>query len=301
MPLEFETTDELLNFVSDGGVPRAHAQGYEWFWTVLTPALNVAAPATQEEMDRLVDCHYVAGDVHDFNNAPLAAIEEYKKALSYDPDHAASYREIACMQERVGDLENALANIEKALELHPDEKCAVTDRECILDSISDNQFCPRYKDGDICWQAYEALAKADPETALSFLAEPKDVDERRARLCALGALEKHDAYVSGWRKLLGEVSEIEFEQYDWFFIPEAVYEAPVIWKLFLDSGVRFGGVFSDFETLHGNEDYKSLSYDARIRLRMEYYLYDQSGDRAALKKLHNKYPEWSELAESLNA
>lgn len=301
MPLEFETSEELLDFVSTGGVPRTHAQGYDWFWTVLTPALQSANAKTKKEKARLADCHYVAGDVHDFNNAPLAAIEEYKKALYYDPEHAASYREIANMQERTGDLEGAMTNIEKALELDPDERCAITDRECILDSISDKQFQPWFREGDIWWQAYEFLASAKPNEALRLLKTPKSLAETRAKICALGALERHDAYLGEWRKLLGKVAEIEFEQHDWFFIPNAVYQAPEIWKLFLESGVRFGGVFSVFETLDSDEHYKTLSYDARIRLRMEYYLYDQSEDLAGLKRLHETYPDWLELSETLSA
>ena len=301
MPLEFDTTDELLNFVSDGGVPRTHAQGYEWFWNVFTPALNAASPRTQEEIDRLVDCHYAAGDVHDFNNAPLAAIEEYKKALSYDPEHASSYREIANMQEDIGELEQAKLNIERALELAPEDECALSDREDILMSLEDKDFSPLYKSGDIRWSAFEALAKGDAESALDVSKGPKNSDEMRVHICALGALERHDAYIATWREVLTKGSEIIFDQYDWFFTPGAVYDNPEIWKLFLDSDVKFGGVFAVFKELENSNAYSSLSTDAKIRLRMEYYLYHHSENIVGLKRLLETYPEWGDVEESLTA
>ncbi|MEM9168827.1 MAG: tetratricopeptide repeat protein [Pseudomonadota bacterium] len=139
MPMKFHSNNEPLEFVRDEGVSGAHAQGYFWFWRKFVPALEQAKASSSVSREMIADCYYVAGDVHDFNDAPRTAIACYHNALKIGPLCGAAHREIASMLGRMGQYDQALAHYDKAISLNPGDRHAVSDR---ADYIGENRVKP---------------------------------------------------------------------------------------------------------------------------------------------------------------
>ena len=129
MPLEFDNDIDLLNYVSDAGVGSVHDLGYSWFWNEFMPALKRAEDTPHISNELISSGYYVAGDVHDSNEAPKAAIESYKKSLEFDPFNGAAHREIASMLGRMGRYEEALMHVNKAIEINPYDEFAISDHD----------------------------------------------------------------------------------------------------------------------------------------------------------------------------
>lgn len=297
MPMKFNNDKELLEFVSREGVGRTHAQGYFWFWREFVPALERAKTLSQVADELLSDCHYVAGDVHDFNDAPRAAIKCYLNSLNVDPHRAEAHREIANMLGKMGRYDKALANSDTALSLNPDDRHTISDRE---DYIGKNRLSPPlYVKGDAHWIAREHLAHAKPQKALKALGKAKGLAALRAKAHCYAAMKKSKEYLQAWSEIARVSDEIKFTYADWFFMESNVYHEPELWARLLSSKAKFSGVFTVFEGLDESERYRSLSTHKKIRLRLKYYVCAQSGNTKCLKALFEKYPEWVELGGGL--
>lgn len=299
MSIEFDSNDEMFRFVSKEGVGLTHSQGYFWFWRKFMPALENAVASESCSNELIADCYYVAGDVHDFNAAPKAAIRCYKKALQFDPECNAAYREIASMLGRMGEYEKALSYSEKALALNPDDSHAIRDRE---EYVAENRLLPPlFKKGDYVWAAYELLAASHPKAAMKALKKKKGARAKRAVIHCYGVLERTQDYLAAWKELVSSVAVLEFTYADWFFMEDSVYSKPDLWEIFLSSRAEYKGVFAVFAGLDESDRYRSLSTHEKIRLRLKYYVYVQSGDFERLRKLYVLYPEWVELREMLSS
>ncbi|WP_425411049.1 hypothetical protein [Hyphococcus sp.] len=299
MPLQFDTSEQLLDFVSEEGVGRTHAQGFDWYWDQFQPALQYRLVVSEDEKNLLADCYYVAGDVHDFNNAPLAAIEEYTKCLKLDPENAAAFREIASMQLNFGDLESAIKNSDRALVIDPKDRHAAGDNEWIRQLITEADYVPLYEKNDIEWEVFEALARNETNKAIVIAQRLRADTEKRALACALGAQSQTDDYLKAWKAIVKNAEVISFEYADWFFMPQKIYDSPEIWRMFLESNIRYDGVFTFYESWKKSQALSALTTYESIKLKIEYYLYETENDISALKKLSARFPEWSELSEAI--
>ncbi len=297
MSLNFESDEEMFHFVSDKGVSLTHSQGYFWFWRKFMPALDKVTTTGEVSHELIAECYYVAGDVHDFNEAPKAAIRSYEKALEFDPEMGAAHREIALMLWRMGKYKKALVHSDNALALNPEDKHALGDRDYY---VRENHLSPPlYKKGDCVWTAYEHLSKGNPVAAVKVLKRKKGKRAKRAMIHCYGALQKAQDYLDAWKDFVASVKKLEFTYADWFFMEDDVYLEPDLWKILFSSKAEFKGVFTVFDGLDESERYCLLSTHDKIRLRLEYYVYAQSGDFDGLRRLNKRYPEWIELRETL--
>jgi tetratricopeptide (TPR) repeat protein len=297
MPMNFESDEEMFHFVSDKGISSTHSQGYFWFWRKFMPALDKATTIGEISHELIAGCYYVAGDVHDFNEAPKAAIRCYEQALEFGPEMGAAHREIASMLGRMGKNKKALVHSDKALALNPKDKHALSDRDKYVRETRLSP--PLYKKEDRVWAANEHLAKGNPRAAVKVLKRKKGKRAKRAMIHCYGALEKTQDYLGAWRELAASVKELEFTYADWFFMEDGVYSEPELWEILFSSKAEFKGVFTVFDGLDESERYCSLSTHDKIRLRLEYYVYAQSGDFDGLRRLNKLYPEWVELRDTL--
>ncbi|MEM8986808.1 MAG: hypothetical protein AAGC95_08805 [Pseudomonadota bacterium] len=243
MPMKFKTDKELLEFVAKGGVSRAHAQGYFWFWRKFIPALEKAKASSLVSNEMVADCYYVAGDVHDFNEAPKAAIKCYRNALRADPNCGGAYREIANMLGRMGRYDDALAHSDSALSINPDDQYALSDRE---DYIGESRLEPSYIEGNAEWIASEYLARAKPRKTLKALRKVKGIRSLRAKAHCYGAMEQSKKYLEAWAEIAKRSDEIRLTYSDWFFMEDAIYDEPGFWEVLLSSKAKFSGVFFRF-------------------------------------------------------
>ncbi len=298
MPMKFKSNKEMFHFVADKGVGLTHAQGYHWYWKKLIPAFEKAVRTHKIPKKFIADCYYVFGDVHDFNNAPKAAIRCYEEALKVDPEMGTAHREIANMYGQMGDFDRALLHSDKALALLPSDKFAISDRR---EYIGESNRIPKelFENQNAIWAAYEHLAVNDPSAAIDVLKRKKGWAAKRARIHCYGALRETKKYLDGWKELSKNQDEIEFTHADWFFMCDDVFMEPDLWEILWGSNAKFSGYFTVFEGLDESDLYCSLSSHEKIRLRLEYYCYAQADDSAGLKRLNEKYPEWVELRDNL--
>lgn len=282
---------QLLNFVSEHGVSRLHAQGYSWFWKSFIPVLEDRSVPHDSEI--LSNCYYIAGDVCDFNDAPIAAISYYQKALEHDPENSCTHREIARMYWMMGDHTKTIEHSDKALELWPDEEYALKDRVG-YDAEKAEAFEPHIE-GNPIWRAIEHLAVAMPGEALEFAKKDKTLAGKRVVSHCYGALGDTQKYLETWRNLCEELEEIWFSYKDWFFMGEREHHRPEIWEIWLNSGLNFKGVFDEFEPLLKNKAFMALSTNDSIRTKMEFMYYIRTGDESESTRLKKKYPEFSKV------
>jgi len=123
----------------------------------------------------------------------------------------------------------------------------------------------------------------------------------RVKAHCYGAMKRSNSYLDAWVEIATKSDEIEFTYADWFFMEDSIYHEADLWNVLLSSMAKFSGVFTVFDGLDESEHYKSLSTHEKIRLRIQYYVYAQSGKTNGLKKLSKKYPEWVELRERLES
>ncbi len=161
-------TKKLLTKVCKKGIAWTHNQGYNWYSTRLLPAVLDAVNDDIISKELLSDTWYIIGDIHDFNDAPLKAIESYKNAIKFDPKIASAYREIASMLERIGKFKTALKYINMSLNIDPTENYAIHEKVSILNDIKFKNPS-LYKDGDILWGMNEHLANQKFEYVKFFL------------------------------------------------------------------------------------------------------------------------------------
>lgn len=295
MTIDYDLHKKLLYEVIEGGMSWAHGHGYEWFHDIYLPVLDKAAELSLISQENLSACYYIAGDVIEVNDAPKKALEYYFKALTFDPDCAATYREIARMFETLGKYSEALEYSDKALALDPDDEHAQNDRQVILMGGP-----PFYEEDDILWKVCEHLANREVEDALKLLENTNNEGALRGKIYCHGALNEPNKYLKTWSELTKISDEIDLNLADWFYMPNHIYEATGIWTTLLSSEVEFSGFGGNIESLAKNETYLALNTNEQIRLSFQYEKYKTSKNIDGLKSLLDVYPEWVELREHLH-
>lgn len=300
-PSHIEDPLELLEYIDEQGVGWLHAQGYEWFWGRYIVALESVAGNTEIssfDLETLADSYYRAGDIFDFMDAPLMAIEYYHKALELDPEMAVAHREIARMYERVGDYEKMIEYSDKALALDPNEPCALQDRDGFYSREETTPY-DGFDAGNLVWHTRELLAAKKPDEALMVLKKLSGDRVLRALTHCYGALGQTRNYLNTWEKLCSSVEEIDLTNADWFFMPEHVCDNSEIWKIWLDSQCRFSGFSSYYEELDNNQLFQTYSENEKKRTVFKYYYLFHSGDQFGLQRMLFKYPEWRDLGQDV--
>lgn len=290
----------ILKRVSDKGVGWSYRKGFKWFKNIFMHCLETARNSSKYEKDFIADCFYVLGDIHDFNNAPFAAIRAYSKALKYDNNLASAYREMAGMYQNMGNYAQASLLIDKAVKIDPDDEYALLDQKDIYEELTRKPE-PLFKKPNIIWECDELLADSKPNEALSLLKGFENTDFCKAKARCYGFLSDCANYLEQWKKISEMNSELEFSYSDWFYMPEQIFESSEIWYLLLGIYKKIRpGVFPYFDTLFDSERYKNLPDAEKYRLMIEFNIYRTEKKSEKLKYLFKLYPEWSELNEIID-
>jgi tetratricopeptide (TPR) repeat protein len=286
---------EILEEIAEHGISYVHMKGYEWFDKNLIPSIKHAEKSLSDKNELLADCWYVIGDIYDFNNAPLKAIESYAKSVQFDPKMASAYREIANMQERIGEYSIALENIQKAIQLEPDDENAKNDLIDIEESFKKNAE-PLFIKGDIVWITNELLAEQKFEKVVNKLEKTEKLEEYKILARAYGALNELDKYLIIWQKIADAKSdEFEIEYADWFYMPSTIYESEQVWRILKRINNRIkSSIFVYHESL--DENYSdSLDAEQQRSLICDFHIFDITKDQVKLEKLRDKYPKWEDI------
>ncbi|MDX6748139.1 hypothetical protein SHK09_15180 [Polaribacter sp. PL03] len=290
---------ELIKFIteiSENGVSFSHGKGFEFFRDTLLPNIENAEKIAKKEL--LADCWYIIGDIYDFNDAPLKAIESYRKAIEFDPNFSSAYREIGNMQERIGDYSNAIKNIEKAILLEPTDENLITELKEVKKSLQINEK-PLYRKDSLNWKLSELLANKKFDEVIELTKNSIDINELKRKANAYACLGDNEKYLKLWKIIEQSKTEIEIEYSDWFYMPDQVYESDQIWIIFKQMNSRIkSSIFIQSESLYAN--YKELSDINRRELMCDYQIYDNTENKDGINQMRLKYPNWEELKTNAN-
>ena len=301
---------QFLQMHEDGGIAALHAQGYQWFksaWSKRagTPRIHLGEQLRSQHTELLAECWYLIGDVHDFNGAPLQAIQAYQQCLAFDETVDGAYRELAYQYEVTGQYAKAAEHVQRALDLlaesaQADPELLPALREELLDlqeSIQDSMahglppFVPPSREA---WLLSEQLAKEDFKAVVKTVTALDQPDstllQRLAQ--AQAALEQYDAYVRTWQRIAQQNDAIAITYADWFYLPAAVADRPDFWTVWQQLTPRVESLeltqHWSLEEAYGDR----LSAAELMRLVVVYHHAVCTHNSAGLHALQQQYPNW---------
>lgn len=288
----------ILEELSEEGILEAHARGYEFLRDEVVPALEVADDGSLEQADVVSDGWYVVGDIHDFNDAPLAAIAAYERSANADPESAAPHRELAGTYSRLGRHAEALDAIHEAMDIDPAVPHGLSDLEAIQNA-ADAQSASQHVEADPLWEAAEFLASFDPNAALKRVAKLSTLEGIQMRSRCHGALGQASEFLAAWNDIAALDGPIELAYADWFYMPDDAIDDIRFWRLLLNAHDRMEpGVF-----LHPPQEvrnaHRALTGPESEKLYMEYSVERLDGNIDGLKAILRKYPEWTEIKDDI--
>ena len=278
----------------------------------LLPALGVLDDARASRRDRkLLGTGYAfLGDVHDFNEAPLAAARAYRAAVRCDPDDGWSWRELGQMLTNVARYRAALRALRRAEPFLGDDtslRWYVTEAE---ERLRDGD-APWYRNGGQemkpapCWDAAELLARNRPKAALRLLAGRRHPYLRKVRARCFGALGRTEEFLEEWRGLARTKGAVELECADWFHLPEGATDGSGWWRALWPLRHRF---VHGWSTMH-DALFEIVPFGAksarkgptemrrhrrRVGLWLRYNLARTENDAPRAARLAARYPRWKE-------
>jgi tetratricopeptide (TPR) repeat protein len=315
MKNSLEKDRKYLNWNNRRGVVWIIGRGYFWFKQRYLTAVRRIERANQKK-DRflLSDCWYQIGDVHDFNDCPLAAITTYKRSFDLNPTHAEALREMGGMYENMGQYRKAVSVLKKSLEINPNDEYAQMDYEFVLNSLKYGGPL-LYKRGDLCWRARELLARDRPAAVLRLLKNKRSIPARQIIACACGMLNDTDGIVEQWQRIAKARGMIETGYADWFYIEDCVWGSAIFWEIIADCARqnRFNhGVWPMIDSLwetvipqpenarplqKGKAD--KIRHNKRCFLMTQYHIARINRDSKLAQKLFRIYTNWVEIGKLL--
>lgn len=296
--MDLSAAYELLDEIAEEGILETHSRGYEWMRDELMPAIALVEGDASPNEELLSDAWYIVGDIHDFNDAPLAAIAAYRKSGEADPRSAASFRELAIMHARMGEYEQALDAINQALEIDEDVPHGFDDLASIQQAAEQGEAV-MFVQGDPLWAASEALGRFEPPAGLALLGETQTASELQMLARCVGALNQTEQYLDLWEQIAATGEPIELLYADWFFMADGAYDDVRFWKTLRGLHERMEpGVF-----LHPPEEvrdaHRSLTGPQSELLLIDYCIFRLEGDIQGLAAILAKYPEWTDISEDI--
>ncbi|MFK7809060.1 MAG: hypothetical protein AB8F74_14750 [Saprospiraceae bacterium] len=290
----------ILEKIANEGYYQIIWEGYEWYSTQLIPAIEFASQSPLEYASLLAENWHALGWTFYELDAPLKAIECYRKAVSYDLEHSESYRELANCMHKTGDYKGALVFVIKARSLDPDDDFAIEQQEEIESSL-DHREAPLYDTGDLTWECSELLSRGDFESALVKLKNRRKTDYLLLRARCYAAQNESAKFLNTLRRIHGAGAFFDWSYQDWFYLHPYIYQSKAFWEIMLDLVPLMASesVFESYQTLFDNQQGQNA-----IRIRREvvcrFHIYRIDRNAAEILALHEEYPDWKELKEVAN-
>lgn len=285
------------------GVGDAHRKGYNWVKKYFVPTLIKAESIGKSNRNKLLisDSYYVLGDIHDFNNAPLAAIKAYQKSIELCPSSGA-WREMGNMYAYMGRRKKAIKCLKKALSIDSKDEFAQTDLHYLRDESTDTKL---FFEGDIFWQVNELLANNLHDDALSLIKKKNSLNAMLHRARVYGAKNDQSKYLSEWMNLTTGKKRFELKYADWFYLPNCMWDSPDFWNCMIGIFHRLRpGVAVYDESLSMNYHHelkRKKGQESQATLLMfQFNYYRCKKDTKKITELHKKYPKWKAPIKELN-
>ena len=292
----------------DKGIAWLHSAGYQWVSTRFLPCITIVESNVQSKTDRLLlsDAYYLLGDIHHFNNSPLAAIEAYKRSIAFDPLHAEAWRELACMHKCVGESQFAREAIAESLRLNKSDKNAQGDFEDIQELSADAYELPSLdRGGDVLWDCQELLSNGHIYIALERLEGRKSIAAGLLRLRAFGMLNDIKKVTDGWKEFACSKGRLRLMRPDWYYMPKEIYDSAIVWKTIKKLGPQWLEYYPQHNSLNktipiwdGTPKSMRAIEKQQTKCRhmiVEYQIARTSKDLKMVEKLHEQNPNWAEV------
>ena len=294
--MDKEKLQRFLVKTEHQGISMLYNRGYQWIKSNFLPHLNLAEEVLPDAVEVIADCWYLMGDVYDFNDAPLKAIEYYERALACDEDADGAYREIGMSYQQIGRYQEALEYINIALERMPDDEELMDVKASIQDDINYNHT-PYWGEENAIWQVNELLAKEAFEDVIAKVAamENPELVSLQGMAKAYGAQNNVEAYLQTWEQIVQSEEHFHLEYSDWFYMPKEVYKGARIWELIQQAQLRIDEAhFIYFDSLFENYE-DELPLAKLVDLICQFQIHRAKSATAAIQQLAADYPLWGEV------
>jgi len=281
------------------GVGTVHGRGYKWVRDWLIPALKIL-PAEAPEDRRLLAAGWdLLSGVHFLNGGDNVSLRAEEESMRLAPD------DIDFLGEYVGDCSHrgAFDRARKALDeyeqrfgpsptllkLRQDLEAACVN-PCVLRDLAHWET-----------QVGDALARFDPDAALSVLGRRRSAAALQWKACAHGAREDYPRFHAAWNRLLAGSTAVSLEYQFWFYLPDQAWNEPDFWKSLIEHTARFTKsclltqCYVDGLPARPGEN----TFVWRFALSCEFQLARSAKDLDHMRSLHDEYPDWPEVARHL--
>lgn len=232
-------SDDQLSFflkhLANEPFSTLHHKGYSHFSLIVMPRLKMAANNKMYNAEMLACCWANVGAVYETNKAPLRAEMAFKKALMLFPQRVETIHKLIEVQIQTGKFNDAFINVNKALDIEPDNMPLFTERQRIQDDMNYRSE-PEYTEDDPLWALNETLANDKFESLINTVLDTdmSDVAQLKCLARAYGGMAHYANYLQVWNTITKLDEDVGFEPADWFFLPVELRESEVI-KLVIDN------------------------------------------------------------------
>ncbi len=290
----------VLEKIANEGYYQIIWEGFDWYQTQLLPALEFAAQSPLEYASLLAENWHALGWTFYELDAPYKAIECYRHAIAYDPEHSESYRELANCMHKTGRFKEALSFVLKARSLDPDDDFAIEQQEEIENSLEHGEQ-PYYEEGDLVWHCNELLAEGQFDQVLQLLKGRRKTEYLLLRARCYAAQKKNVRFLNTLRRIQNTGNYFDWTYQDWFYLNTQLYHNKSFWETLLDlvPFMASESVFETYQTLSDNHQGKVAN---RIRREVVclFNIYRLDQNTSGILALHQQYPEWKELKDVAN-
>lgn len=273
-------SQKFINNILKLKTGEVHSMGLSEFNKILLKAESLKT-VPKEKVSQL---WLIIGDIYFINNAIISSLNAYKKGLEINNENLDAYYEVADKLFNIGNYNEALVFAKKLLEFD-DEYIDLVDN---IEFYKKNKLEPDYDINDDSIVYAEMLAKGNYKDLLNVLKGKRSKLHLRYKLAALGALKKNKEYLKNMELLFDKYKKIEFDFFDWFYMPIEIFSSQEIWKILLSNINKIKkGVFASIDNL---STYK-LSTEKYRELICRYSIAEISNDKKTLNTLYKKYPK----------
>lgn len=299
-----EPATELVRLAINAPLAWILMRGHAWLRDYLQPALRKLhrTGCSPRRTKLLIRAHTMLGDLFLVLRAEEAAIAEYRRALRHAPNDPNILFEIAQAHDMHGDSAAAIRAHRAVLRVRsrfgPSNRAiAVLRRE--MDARADpNLARPSAEDA-----AFGALIAGDVCRAMASVRGRRESWARLARMRCFAAMGRHRSVLLELERALIDAGSLELTIVDWFYMPDALWDGPQLWRFLYSNKSRIKGLgvlnFCRCERLDGPPD---LDFGARSWARqattaiLRLHLARTSNNIRALATIRDRFPKWEDAA-----
>ena len=226
-----ESTENQVESILAHNLGFIYGKGYEWVTANIVPiSLGYIDSHTKQSVasDQQSAALCVLGDIHEFNDAYLASILFYKRALEVDDSNLEARWNLGDAYGGVGERQACSKLILECHEMDPLHEYAVVDEEEVQEMIAGSQVI--VAEFDHWWRMQELISIEMPELALALIGEDESSKANLFRARAYGVLGDAELAIREWLRLCDKKDRFRLRNTDWYYMSDAVEDTVELWE-----------------------------------------------------------------------